>query len=108
MENGFFLITGTSRGIGEALTQKVLQEGNTVLSVARTRSERLKSSRYHHLSLDLTDTSRIGRILEAVDEVVANESLTGFASSTTHRRLNLWGRSKSAQGPRLNLMSGSG
>jgi len=31
MRNGFFLITGTSRGIGEALAQKILGKGNTVL-----------------------------------------------------------------------------
>ena len=34
MKNGFFLITGTSRGIGEALAQKLLEKGNTVLGVA--------------------------------------------------------------------------
>ena len=35
MENGFFLITGTSRGIGEALTQRILEDGNTVLGISR-------------------------------------------------------------------------
>jgi benzil reductase ((S)-benzoin forming) len=74
MENGFFLITGTSRGIGEAISQKILEKGNTVLGVARGRSDALKSTKYHHLSYDLTDASRISQIMEKVDEVVDNLS----------------------------------
>jgi len=73
MENGFFLITGTSRGIGEALAQKILAKGNTVLGVARGQSDTLKFTKYHHLSFDLTDTSRISQIMEKVDEVVDNQ-----------------------------------
>jgi benzil reductase ((S)-benzoin forming) len=73
MKNGFFLITGTSRGIGEALAQDLLEKGNTVLGVARGRMEELKSPRYHHLSFDLADTSRISKIMEKVDEVVDHQ-----------------------------------
>ena len=73
MKNGFFLITGTSRGIGEALAQKLLEKGNTVLGVARGRSDVLKSTKYHHLSFDLADTSRISQIIEKVDEVIDNQ-----------------------------------
>jgi benzil reductase ((S)-benzoin forming) len=73
MENGFFLITGTSRGIGEALAQKLLGEGNTVLGVARGRSGALKSTKYHHLSYDLADSSAMSQIMEKVDEVVNNQ-----------------------------------
>jgi len=73
MENGFFLITGTSRGIGEALAQKILEKGNMVLGVARGRSDALKSTKYHHLSFDLTDTSRISQIMKKVDEVVDHQ-----------------------------------
>lgn len=73
MENGFYLITGTSRGIGEALAQKILEKGNTVLGVARGRSDALKSTHYHHLSFDLADTSRISQIMERVNEVVDDQ-----------------------------------
>ncbi len=74
MENGFFLITGTSRGIGEALARKILEQANTVLGVSRNRSSTLQSTNYHHLSLDLNDTSLIGRIMEKVTEIVGNRS----------------------------------
>jgi len=75
MENGFFLITGTSKGIGEALAQKVLDKGNTVLGVSRNQSDTLiKSTKYYHLSFDLMDTSRITQIMEKVGEIVDNRS----------------------------------
>ncbi len=72
MENGFFLITGTSRGIGEALTQKILEKGNTILGVSRNQPNTLKSTRYYHLSFDLTDTSQMSQIMEKVNEIVDN------------------------------------
>jgi benzil reductase ((S)-benzoin forming) len=74
VENGFFLITGTSRGIGEALAQKLLETGNTVLGVSRNRSDTLKSKNYYHLSFDLTETSRISQIMEKVNEIVNKQS----------------------------------
>lgn len=74
MGNGFFLITGTSRGIGEALAQKILDEGDMVLGVSRNKSDTLKSTNYIHLSFDLTDTSRISQIMDKVNELIGNYS----------------------------------
>ena len=74
MTNGFFLITGTSRGIGKALAYKILKKGNTVLGVSRNRSDTLKSSNYYHLSFDLTDTSQINQIMEKVNEIINEQS----------------------------------
>ncbi len=72
MENGFFLTTGTSRGIGQALARKLLEKGNTVLGVSRSRSDTLKCTKYHHLSFDLADTHRISQIMEKVCEIAGN------------------------------------
>jgi benzil reductase ((S)-benzoin forming) len=74
MEHGFFLITGTSQGIGEALAQKVLEKGHTVLGVSRKQSSILTSTNYHHLSFDLADTSQLASIIEKVDEIVDHQS----------------------------------
>jgi len=74
MEHGFFLITGSSRGIGEALTKTLLEKGNTVLGVSRNRPDALKSTQYFHLTFDLADTSRIGQIMEKVNAIVDNQS----------------------------------
>ena len=74
MANGFFLITGSSKGIGAALAQKILQEGNTVLGISRSRPDAINTKNYHHLSFDLTDTSRISQIMEKTNEIVEKQS----------------------------------
>ncbi len=74
MGNGFFLITGTSKGIGEALTQKILEEENTVLGISRNRSDAINSKNYYHLLFDLTETSRINQIMEHANEIVDKQS----------------------------------
>ena len=74
MVNGFFLITGTSRGIGKAVAQKLLEKGHTILGVSRNRSDVLDSTNYYHLSFDLADTSQISQIMAKVNEIVDKQS----------------------------------
>ncbi len=71
MENGFFLITGASKGIGEALAQKIIAEGHTVLGVSRNRSAALNAANYHHLAYDLSDMSRVSDIMTQVSGITA-------------------------------------
>jgi len=63
MTNGFFLVTGTSRGIGEALAQELLDRGHLVLGVARHRSAALDTPRYQHHDADLADAAACEGIL---------------------------------------------
>jgi benzil reductase ((S)-benzoin forming) len=72
MENGFFLITGTSRGLGEAVARTLLDAGNTVLGVSRTPSTALESRNFHDLPFDLTATSRLGEITNRAGEIFRN------------------------------------
>src|SRR3954468_5092832 len=51
----FALVTGTSSGIGAAVTRQLLVHGWQVLGIAR-RAVRLEDD-YHHLALDLADAS---------------------------------------------------
>ncbi len=74
MSNGFYLITGTSKGIGEALAQKILQEGNIVLGISRNKSEKLNSQKYFHLSYDLSETSSFNIILEKINEIIGKQN----------------------------------
>jgi len=74
MENGFFLITGTSKGIGEALTKRILESGNTVLGISRNQPDTPISPNYIHLSLDLADTYRINEIMEKTNEIVEKQN----------------------------------
>lgn len=74
MGKGFFLITGTSKGIGAALARKILREGNTVLGISRNRPDAITAKGYHHLSFDLTDTSRISQIMDKTNEIAEKQS----------------------------------
>lgn len=74
MGNGFFLITGTSKGIGEALTERILQDDNTVLGISRNQSATLNSTNYYHLSYDLTNTSQISQIMEKTNEIIEKQN----------------------------------
>ena len=74
MKKGLFLITGTSRGIGEAIARKLLAEKHTVLGISRSVPRSLSSSDYHHLSFDLIDTDQLGKIIEKLDVIYASQS----------------------------------
>lgn len=71
MDNGFYLVTGTSRGIGEALAERLLADGNTVLGVSRGHSDALKQSRYRHVPADLADPSSVDVIMETAGQIVS-------------------------------------
>lgn len=75
MEKGLFIITGTSRGIGEALAANLVEAGHQVLGVARGRSQRLDHENYTHLAFDLTETARVGEIVEQAQTLAARTDL---------------------------------
>lgn len=68
--NAFYLVTGTSRGIGEALAKCLLARGATVLGVSRTGSATLASSRYHDLAVDLAQIADLGKIVDRAIGIV--------------------------------------
>lgn len=76
MERGHFIITGTSKGIGEQLAALLLDLGHRVYGIARGASERLQSyGDYVHRTLDLNDITAIESLIEGiVNEVNINNS----------------------------------
>ncbi len=48
------IVTGVSRGLGEALAATMLARGFAVLGVGRTASAKLKGRLYHHAACDLS------------------------------------------------------
>ncbi len=54
----YYYITGTSRGIGKAMAEFLLKEKeNTVIGIARSRS--IEHRNYKHITLDLSDVSKV-------------------------------------------------
>jgi short-subunit dehydrogenase len=52
------VITGSSSGIGEAITRALLQNGWRVIGISR-RTPKHTEPEYYHITLDLTDTNRL-------------------------------------------------
>ncbi|WP_019635458.1 SDR family NAD(P)-dependent oxidoreductase [Paenibacillus fonticola] len=71
MARGHFIITGTSKGIGEELAGMLLDLGHQVIGIARGTSERLRGyGNYTHRSFDISNIMRVDALLkEIVHEV---------------------------------------
>jgi NAD(P)-dependent dehydrogenase (short-subunit alcohol dehydrogenase family) len=59
------MITGVSRGLGEALAAELLARGWNVVGVGRKSGARLAGSRYRFVELDLADVGKIDATLSA-------------------------------------------
>ncbi|GAB6926240.1 (S)-benzoin forming benzil reductase [Paenibacillus sp. JCM 10914] len=67
MSPDHFIITGTSKGIGEQLAQLLLDEGHYVHGIARNESNLLAHhERYHHFTYDLGHTSGLETLMESI------------------------------------------
>ena len=57
------IVTGVSRGLGEALAVAMLARGFVVLGVGRTASPRLKGNRYLHAGCDLAQPALLAAVV---------------------------------------------
>ncbi len=99
MTQKFALVTGTSRGLGEAQAQYLLEQGFTVLGVSRSGST-LSHDSYIDIEADLREESAIETMYETIRQVteelhlvVLNAGIltldTVFETSTLDFRNNL-------------------
>ncbi len=76
----YFIITGTSKGLGEALALRLLKEGNTLFCSSRKRNENLiksaneKNVAIHYFEKDLSSTEGIKEIMDQIFNVVDLEN----------------------------------
>lgn len=101
------LITGTSSGIGHALTIEFLEHGATVYGISRNYNDKLKEyDGYHHLSHDLLKLNELPDKLngflagvKTLDLVILNAGIllniselrkTPIDEMTTMMRVNVW------------------
>ncbi len=72
------VVTGVSRGLGEALASTLLARGYAVLGIGRASGARLAGPDYRFVQIDLADASAIDRMLAAPFAQMA-ASRPGFA-----------------------------
>lgn len=79
MKKNVYIITGTSRGIGEAIARKLLSEGNVLYCISRNSNPRLavearvKGWTFHDLQLDLIQTNEISALMRSIFRAVHEE-----------------------------------
>ncbi|WP_373232080.1 SDR family NAD(P)-dependent oxidoreductase [Cohnella sp.] len=76
MNKSHFIITGTSRGIGEQLAKMLLENGNFVYGISRGDSNSLvKYENYIHFNIDLCDVLVIENLLGKIfDQININNT----------------------------------
>jgi len=80
MKDRHILITGSSSGIGRAISVKLLEEGATVYGIARNHKKfQPDTDRYKPITVDLTDLHTIPEKLS--DLLVSNPEIDGFISN---------------------------
>jgi 3-oxoacyl-[acyl-carrier protein] reductase len=67
MADRHILITGTSRGLGKALAENFLEQGDTVFGCSRSESE-IKHSNYHHYQIDIASEDEIATFFLVCDD----------------------------------------
>ena len=71
------IITGVSRGLGEALAAQLLTRGWTVIGVGRKSAARLRGERYRFVNADLADVDAIeGKLSPPLTELATSSPST--------------------------------
>ncbi|MEJ2316041.1 MAG: SDR family NAD(P)-dependent oxidoreductase [Gammaproteobacteria bacterium] len=86
MKQRQLLVTGCSRGIGLAMTKRLLDEGHRVVGISRL-SPGIDSDRFSHVGIDLSDLDKLPHALHElsaqqpdIDAVVLNAGIGRFGS----------------------------
>ncbi|WP_313894269.1 SDR family NAD(P)-dependent oxidoreductase [Psychrobacillus sp.] len=66
-----YIVTGTTSGIGLELATQLVEAGHTVYGIARREND-IAHHRYHHILLDLAETSKLADVM---DEIIKGTSL---------------------------------
>ena len=75
----YFIITGTSRGIGEAIASKVLDEKHHIFCISRNKNQELinlsikMQSKINYYSFDLNNVNGIDLLFEEIFKIISSD-----------------------------------
>lgn len=83
----YIFVTGSSSGIGKAITEKLLKNGYYVIGTVRQNSDASElhdkfPDRYSHVILDLTNKQHIERLSEKVQYITQNNKLSALVNNS--------------------------
>lgn len=100
ISNTHAVVTGASKGIGLAITKKLIDEGAVVAGLSRTKpadKDLLANKRFHHISVDLTVETEVDKAFESVRELfggtihfLINNAGKGYRGSTHEMSSDDW------------------
>ena len=85
MKLHYYLITGASRGIGEALACRLISPENYVISISRTQNPRLhvysnnKKGAVRDIEFDLSETQRLPDLVHGILRSIDPEDVASFS-----------------------------
>jgi benzil reductase ((S)-benzoin forming) len=89
------IVTGVSRGLGEALVAELLAHECSVLGIGRTSSSRLADDRYRFVRCDLAQTATLATVIGPAFEAVAAarpDSVCLINNAATAEQIGVLGR----------------
>ncbi|KHE68599.1 (S)-benzoin forming benzil reductase [Halobacillus sp. BBL2006] len=75
----YAIVTGSSRGLGEAIAEQMIEKNVNIIAVSRSENEKLKKKAeerkvdYFHVSCDLSDSSQLDEGLDRIMDIAFNE-----------------------------------
>lgn len=92
--NSLAVVTGSSKGIGKAISEFLISEGYRVIGISRTEPKSTlleNSSLYRHVTLDLSDTKEIRlqlpNILDKEPPLKILVNNAGFGNFSPHEEI---------------------
>ncbi|MEM9832083.1 MAG: SDR family oxidoreductase [Bacteroidota bacterium] len=92
------IVTGSSRGIGRAITEALLKEGVTVIGWNRTKPN-FQHERFHAVQVDIADANQVDRAFEETTQrvgdqipILVNNAGIGYKGATDEMDISEWQR----------------
>lgn len=80
--NDYYIITGTSSGLGLAFAQQLLEQGKLVCSISRKENDSIKALKkhenFHHYNCDLANEEQLDQTLKTLFEAIELASLNSI------------------------------